>query len=525
MINTCHQLIYRLNGFMVSSIRENDCFDTEHLQADVKNRAIRGAGATIFASALSFVIHFFSTIILARLLTPDDFGLIAMVTAFSLLLQNFGVNGFTEAIIQKESLSHKMMSTLFWTNAVTSFSLNIVFILMTPLIVWFYKEPHLYAITIGISLSIIAGGMSTVHMAILRRNMQFYVTAGISILTMLVSTLTAIVMALLGLGYWALVANTVLQPLTVAVCAWLFCRWRPGMPDNINDVLPMIKFAMHTYGNFALNYFSRNIDKLLTGWRYGAQSLGYYKKAYDLFALPANQLIAPISNVALAALSRLTNEPDKYRHYYLNAITIIAFMGMPLSAVLTLSGNDIILLVLGPQWIRAGEVFSYFGASIGIMLIYGTQGWLHLSLGHPERWVRWSFFETIITTFFFIIGMLFGIEGIAIAYTTSFYILVCPCLSFAGKPINLNIYSIINAIWKYFIAALIAGCVSYIVLYETNNVSVVFYKFNTLIRIVISSVMCVGFYLISIIILFWSLMPVKTFLSTAYQMLPLKKAK
>jgi PST family polysaccharide transporter len=284
----------------------------------------------------------------------------------------------------------------------------------------------------------------------------------------------------------------------------------------------MLKFAMHTYGNFTLNYFSRNIDKLLTGWRYGAQSLGYYKKAYDLFALPANQLISPISNVALAALSRLTNEPEKYRRYYLNAITIIAFIGMPLSAILTLAGYDIILLVLGPQWTKAGEIFCYFGASIGIMLIYGTQGWLHLSLGRPDRWFKWGVIECVSITCFFVVGLQFGIAGMAIAYSLAFYILAGPCLWYAGKPIDLKVSSLFSAVWRYFSAALLAGLTSFFILYHLPFAEEIFTKLHVFFRIVSASALCAILYLILVILFYQSIHPVKNFFSIARQMLPAK---
>lgn len=503
-------------------INKDEYFNTTHLHADIKKNAVRGAGATVFASTLSFFIHFGSTIILARLLTPSDFGLITMVTTFSLLLQNFGVNGFTESIIQREDLNHKMMSTLFWVNAAISSALTIIFMLMAPFLAWFYKEPHLHSITIGVAFSIIAGGMTTLHMGILRRNMQFYTTSGISILAGFVGIIAAITLAWLGFGYWALVANTVLQPLTSAVCGWFFCHWRPGKPGPLKDIKPLLKFALHTYGNFTLNYFSRNIDKLLIGWRYASQPLGFYKKAYDLFALPANQLISPLSNVALAALSRLTQDPEKYRRYYLNAVAIIAFVGMPLSAMLTLSGKDIILLILGPQWTKAGEIFCYFGASIGIMLIYGTQGWLHLSLGRPDRWFRWGIFECIATTAFFIVGLPFGAEGVAIGYALSFYVLAAPCLYYAGKPIDLKFSSLISAVWKYFFSALAAGLLSFVILY-LSSISNVFVQINVFLRIVIASILCFCLYLILIIALYRGFKPISDFLAILREMIPQRK--
>lgn len=499
---------------------KDDYFNTDHLKSGLKRRAMRGAGATIFASAFSFFVHLFSTIILARLLTPMDFGLITMVTTFSLLLQNFGGNGFTEAIIQKEDINHKMISTLFWVNGAIMLVLTLLFILMAPFLAWFYNSPQLKTIIIGVSISIIAAGMSTIHMAILRRNMQFYLTSGIEVAARTLSILFAIILAWMGCGYWALVANIVIYPLAVAISGWLFCGWRPGKRGPFREILPILKFALHIYGNFTLNYFSRNIDKLLIGWRHGAQPLGYYKKAYDLFALPANQLISPLSNVALSALSRLVHEPENYQRYYLNALSIIAFIGMPLSAMLTLAGKDIILLVLGPQWTKAGEIFCFFGTSIGIMLIYGTQGWLHLSLGRPDRWLRWGIFECIATTAFFIIGLPFGAEGVAIGYSISFYILAAPCLMYAGKPINLPLCHIISSIWRYFAAALIAGLFSFTILYKINFMFSIFTHLNVFFRILIASTLCLSFYLILITLFYQSLYPIKQFLSTGRQMLP-----
>ncbi len=505
---------------MKNTVNQDELFNTDHLKFDLKKRTMRGAGATVFSGILSFMIQFFGAIILARLLTPDDFGLIAMVTAFSLLLQNFGLNGFTEAVIQKEDLTHEMMSTLFWLNTAISFCLMLLFMISAPVMAWFYREPRLTPITIGIAFSIFASGLATLHMAIIRRNMQFYLVSSITVIARAVSVIVAIILALVGSGYWALVANTVAYPLVCTIGAWFYCHWCPGLPDKIKDIMSMLKYALHTYGNFTLNYFARNIDKLLIGWRYGAQSLGFYKKAYDLFSLPANQLTAPLSNVALASLSRLVKEPQKYRQYYLNAISTITFVGMALSGILTLAGRDIIIFVLGPQWAKAGDIFCYFGASIGIMLIHNTQGWLHLSLGRPDRWVRWGIFETIFTTIAFIISLPFGIAGVATAYTITYYIIIFPALLYAGKPINLNLSSIISATWKFFVAALIATEISYIILFSFGATSSFFNKLNILIRIISSSFLCLFLYLALIVIHFRSLQPITKFISTVHQMLP-----
>ena len=197
---------------------------------------MRGAGATIFAEMIVFIIQFVGAIILARLLTPDDFGLIAMVTTFSMLLQNFGLNGFTEAVIQKDGLTHKMMSTLFWLNASVSFGLMLLFMTSSPLIAWFYGDSRLVIISIVIGCSIFATGLSTLHLATLRRNMQFLSTSAIGITARVSSVLVAILLAWTGWGYRALIVQTVAYPLISAILAWVFCRWRPGLPSSIKDI-------------------------------------------------------------------------------------------------------------------------------------------------------------------------------------------------------------------------------------------------------------------------------------------------
>ena len=142
---------------------KEDYFDTNRVNTDLKGRAMRSAGATIFASGLIFFVQLFSTVILARLLTPNDFGLITMVTTFSMLLQNFGLNGFTEAIIQRDDINHQTISTLFWVNISISFLLTLLFVFLSPVLAWFYSTPELSSITTGIAFSIIATGVGTIH--------------------------------------------------------------------------------------------------------------------------------------------------------------------------------------------------------------------------------------------------------------------------------------------------------------------------------------------------------------------------
>ena len=222
----------------------------------------------------------------------------------------------------------------------------------------------------------------------------------------------------------------------------------------------MLRFAASVYGRFSVNYFTRNFDNLLVGWRFNAAALGYYKKAYDLFALTASQLTAPLDNVALAALSRLNQDPARFKRYLANSLGIVAFVGMAVGADLTLVGKDVVRLVLGPNWSESGRIFELFGPGIGIMLLYSTVGWIHLSIGKPRRWLRWTLVESAATALLFVLALPWGPAGIAVAWSVSFWILSIPAFWYAGRSIQFGGSQLVAAVWKYAMASLMAGWVT-----------------------------------------------------------------
>jgi O-antigen/teichoic acid export membrane protein len=496
-----------------NSPNKSDYYDTDHLKSGLRRKALKGATATVIAQGFNFIIQTTSIIILARLLIPHDFGLVTMVLSFSLLLQGFGCNGFIEAVIQCETINHKQISTLFWINVGISLILMLLFIAIAPIIVWFYNEPALKSIAMVMAVSILFGGLSNQHVSLLNRNMQFLKTSVNEVIAAFISAITSIALAWKGLGYWALVAKWVISPLMITIGAWLLCSWRPGVPSLGNGIRPILRFAFHTYGNFILTYFRRNIDKILIGRSLGSQQLGHYDRAYHLSNMLPNQILNPLNSVSIASFSRISNDSEKYRYNYLAIISIIAFICMPLSATLTLISYDLILFLLGPKWNQAQQIFCAFGPSIGVSIIYLTHGWLHLSLGTPERWFRWGIIEFIVTALFLLIGLKFGALGVAVAYSISFYVLIGPALWYAGKKVNLKISSIFSKIWKYYVSAFSAGLLCWFILYSYGSISHIFITYNTLNRIIVAGILCISLYLLIIKAFFRSMKPLSEFIS------------
>jgi PST family polysaccharide transporter len=232
------------------------------------------------------------------------------------------------------------------------------------------------------------------------------------------------------------------------------------VPRRTSRTRPLILFAVKVYGRFGIGYFRQNVDNLLVGWRFNAVALGVYKKAYDLFALSATQLTAPLHHVALAALSRLNQDPVRFKRTLANSLGVIAFVGMAVGADLTLVGKDVVRLVLGPRWDEAGEVFVFFGPGIGIMLLSSTVGWIHLSIGRPDRWLCWTIVEFTVTALLFVGALHWGPEGVAVAWSVSFWILFVPGFWYAGRPIGFGVTSCVGTVWRFAAASLVAGFVT-----------------------------------------------------------------
>lgn len=488
--------------------------------ATLRRLAVRGAGITVFSGGFALAIQVIATVVLARLLTPRDFGLVAMVTTFSLLLSNFGINGITEALVQREQIDETQASDLFWINLGGGVFLTLGFAMAGSILAKFYGEPLVAHIAVGVSVSIILSSTSVIHLALLKRAMMFSSVAKNDIVARAVSVAVSVAFGWAGWGYWALVLGACALPLSTAIGAWSLCRWFPGRPRNASGTGAMLKFSIYTYGRFSVNYFARNADNVLVGWRFGAPSLGFYKKAYDLFSLSAAQLVASTSVVAVSALSRVRGDDAQYRRYLLGAISVMGFLGMGIAGDLTLTGKDLIRVLLGPGWGEAGQIFTFFAPGIGIMLVYGTHGWIHLSIGRADRWFRWGIVEWTVTILLFLIALPWGPQGIAVAWCASFWTLTIPAMWYAGRPIGFGVAPVIAAVWRYILASMIAGLACGVVFSRIAWLAEAPGGVGAAERVAIISICFLSLYLGAIVALYRGFSPLKKLTGLLREMAP-----
>jgi PST family polysaccharide transporter len=429
---------------------------TGHLNADLKGRAVRGGAVTLGTQAGKFVLTTGSTMVLARLLTPNDYGLVGMVTAVIGFASVFKDLGLSSATIQKAEITHQQVSNLFWLNAVFGAAISLLVALLAPVVAWFYHEPRLTLIGLAMASLYLLGGLTTQHQAILQRQMRFVAVGVIDVIALVVGLSTGVGMALSGAGYWALVGMSLTQALTSLVGVWVVCGWRPGWPSRQSDVRGLVAFGSHITMVDFLAFLARNLDNILLGRWWGPQVLAMYAKAYQMLMMPLNQINSPIRGVALPSLCRLQDDPEQFRRFYLKALSLISLITLPLIMLFILFADEIVGLVLGPQWREVGGIFRWLGVAALPQPMMNTDGWLYVATGQTARMMRWTWVTASVTLLSFIIGLPWGAQGVAVSYMAVELLLAWPVMWVATRGSAVKVGDIFRVSGKFALVAALA---------------------------------------------------------------------
>jgi O-antigen/teichoic acid export membrane protein len=402
--------------------------ETEHLQHDLRALSARGGAATVAAQSGKLLMGVISTAILARMLAPEDFGLVAMVTAITGFIGLFRDMGLSLATIQKPTITHREVSTLFWINVTLGGGLVLVSALLAPAVAWFYGDPRLTWITLAVSGTFVFGGIAAQHRALLSRRMRFGALATIDTISYLVAVAATLAFAAHGAGYWALVLLPVALEVTSAAGAWMVCRWRPGRPGPLHEIRALLGFGGNLTGFNVVNYFARNLDNLLIGRFWGPYQLGLYAKAYQLLLLPIQLVSIPVGSVAVSALSRLADSPEAYRQAARGIIEKVAFLTMPAVAIMIGTSDWLVVLVLGPQWGEASRIFAWLGIAALTQPIAHTTGWLLITQDRTRDLLWWGLIGGGIAILSIVAGLRWGAVGVAMSYSLVGFFIRTPLL-------------------------------------------------------------------------------------------------
>lgn len=379
-------------------------------------RATRGGASLLLSRWYRTGVQLLSTVIVARLLTPDDYGLVAAVTALSgiaMLLQDLGL---PTAAVQSRTLDRDQASGLFWVNLTLGLIIAAVLYVLAPVVADFYGRDEITGITRGVALIFIAGGLVAQFAANMRRDMRLSALAAIEVIAATGSLVLTIALAFAGAGYWALVIGLVSMPVLTAFMVIPLSGLRPRLPRPASGLGTMIKFGSGITFIQVLNYASQSVDVIVIAKVHGTVAVGLYSRAYNLLLLPLSQINGPLSQVSIPLLARLQDDPVRFRRALRSCLLLVSYATVPLFAVLGGLAEPVISVVYGPQWDDAAIIFAVL-AIAGMFRSYSNlMGWCATSLGVIQRQVTFTLVAQPITIAALVFAVRWGPVGVAAAY-------------------------------------------------------------------------------------------------------------
>jgi PST family polysaccharide transporter len=401
--------------------------------------------------------QFLISVVLARLLTPVDFGLIGMVMVLTGFAARFSDLGMGAALVQKLEVTEEQTDSVFWINIMIGAGLTALFMLTAPLIAWFYKEPGLVSLTRVLALIFIFHAFGNVHRVVLQRRLDFKRIAQVEVSALLLGGVLAIGMALMGFGVWSLVAQPLVNGLTTSILFWLLVDWRPEFRFRPGKIKELTSFAFHLMGFDFFNYWVRQFDNILIGWKLGSAPLGLYSRAYNLMVFPVSRLGGLISRVMFPALSAIQEDRQRVKRVYLQVTRGIALITFPLMVGMLVVADNFMLTVFGRQWMGAVPVLELLCVAGLFQSIGTTVGWIYTSQGRTDIMFKWGVAAGVVRITSFVIGVHWGIVGVAAAVVISGLVLWIPSWIIPGRLIELRFGEMAKNVLPLFLSAVVMG--------------------------------------------------------------------
>lgn len=430
-------------------------------KSSYKKTALSGSVYVLVAQFIKIALLFLSIIVLSRILTPEDFGLIACLTpiiAFITLLQDLGLQ---QAVIQRDKISDEQINKVFWVLSAVGLFFAISLCILSPAIAWFYHDDRLLLLTILTSIPLAITSMASLPISLLNRSMKFNNIAIIDITANLLGFIATVIGALLGMSYWSLLLTPFFLAFTTLIGALWLSKWRPNRPQFKLDK-DILHFGANLTGSNIINFFARNLDNILIGRYEGVQPLGFYERAYKLLMFPLSSINAPISKVIIPILSNIQSDKERVRRIYLRVIGILTLIIVPGMAALIIVPEDVVLLLFGEKWLAVAPIFFWLGMAGLVQPLANSTSWVFISQGLTKEMLRWNIFASSTTIIAIIIGLNWGVVGVAMAYAINEYLVRLPVFFwYMGKISPIKSLDFIRIQIPLLIAAIISFAITH----------------------------------------------------------------
>lgn len=395
-----------------------------------------------WSSASQFLrqgVQLLTTVLLARLLDPSDFGLVSMAAVVIALVQVFGDLGIASAVIQRKRVSADFLSSIFWANALFGIVVTATVAALAPLAAAFFGDPRVASILRVLSLGFLAGGLGIVQKAVLERDLAFRRLAYLETAATGAGAAVGIGLALSGAGAWSLAWQSVATAAATTALFWFGARWRPGWVFRWPEVRSVSSYSLNLTGFNLLNYFARNADYILIGRFLGAVPLGYYTLAYRIMFYPLQNISTVVGRVALPLFSRIQEDDAAFRAAYVKANGGIALAVVPMMLGLWAVAEPAVLLLFGPRWAPVVPLVLIL-APIGMLQSVGsTVGTIYQVKGRTDLMLRWGIVAGALVVISFAAGLRWGVVGVAAAYAVASLALAYPNFAIPFRLIGLGV--------------------------------------------------------------------------------------
>nr|WP_161976630.1 lipopolysaccharide biosynthesis protein [Kocuria rosea] len=395
--------------------------------------AARGGVQTLIGQVLRTVLQLASLVVLARVLSPHEYGLAAMVLSIAAIASMLSDFGLSFAAMQAKSISVAERNNLFWLNAALGSSIGLLVFFGSPLIAMFYSQEELEDVAKFLSISFILAGATAQYRADHLRRLMFGRVVLMDIGSQVAYFAVALTVALLGGGHWSLVAASVMASATMLVAMIISAGWIPGLPQWRTPIVRFVKYGAGTLLTQLINNLSANVNPIAIGRLITPAAVGIYSRGFQVFSISIQQITTPLTAVAVPVLSRLQDQPVKFLSYAKQAQSVLCYiLGMSLCLV-AVGGEPLVNTVLGPGWSQAGTIIQLLAIG-GIFQIAGNVNyWIFLSRAEMPTFLLCDGVARLLFVPLVFVATGYGLELSAIAYSVGLILVWCSC-TFIGLP-------------------------------------------------------------------------------------------
>jgi PST family polysaccharide transporter len=425
----------------------------ERAQPSIVGDVRRGVFWKFLSQGISFALQLATTIVLARLLTPRDYGLAAMVLIFRRVLMLFSDFALTPALVQRPVLTDKDRSTAFWTTIGIGTGSTIIGIALSGAIASLYGQPEVQPLFIAFSFSFLILSLGATQAALLTRDLEFRSLEIRNIIGSIAGSILAVVLAVLGFGPWAIISLPLATFGTSTILLWLFSAWRPSLAFSGASARGLLKFSSNVFGTQMLTYLTSNLDNFLVGRVLGPASLGAYRLSYNLVIYPLSNLSGPIVSVLFPAFSRIADKRDRLISGYLRASRLIVAIVLPLFLLIVITIPDLVPVVLGSKWSSTTTVIQVL-AWLGILQsLRALNTAILLACDRPGLLFRIALIGLPVYVLGFVVGLRWGIVGVASGATIAASIIQPLYTIAAARTLGIRSLEVIDQCRRVILAA------------------------------------------------------------------------